>query len=320
MVHFPSLSLTLSFLLNNTPARAADVTASCNGQGAVAPTSHKNQTCDSVCDKVAGNWTCDLRNFSQTCNNGGALTIVTDYSGQGIVDFSAWGSCDSNKFCCTFDDDTVPGIIGAVVAQGTTSADNIHFDYGHDNDPLDLITNEDLEPHVTSVSLKGFIYGGSGDDTVEGSHFTDSSAFYRDNLYGEDGADIIDGNQDGDWLSGGLGADTMKGDDGDDSMDGGQGDESMAGAAGADVLCDDANAGGSCAASGDNYFNGGDGNDTIWYAVNGCGSFPMDAASTAGAGTDVCGNQSSPWAIIGDLPSTCDSFITTVPAACTDPN
>ncbi|MBO4401360.1 MAG: hypothetical protein J5809_05895 [Selenomonadaceae bacterium] len=125
------------------------------------------------------------------------------------------------------------------------------------------------------------IYGGAGDDTIEGKGAA-ADVFYggdgndslvgnasADILYGDAGNDTLEGGDDDDSLYGGTGNDTLdggagsdylEGGDGNDSLNGGEGNDSLIGGAGKDSLIADA---------GDNYFDGGADADYIVAATLG---------------------------------------------------
>ncbi len=129
---------------------------------------------------------------------------------------------------------------------------------------------------VSSAGDKGFLWGGSGDDTIYGGMADDTvgGGTGNDNVSSGDGADVIYGGQgegndsvhagDGaDSVYGGLGLDTIFGEGGDDLLYGGAGNDYIDGGDGADKLFngtgDDIVVGG----AGDDTLVGGPGNDTL---------------------------------------------------------
>ena len=72
-----------------------------------------------------------------------------------------------------------------------------------------------------------YIYGGSGDDALEGTRG-------HDNIFGQEGDDAISGGIGHDWLFGGEGADTLGGGEGNDLLIGGEGNDTLDGGEGND--------------------------------------------------------------------------------------
>jgi len=81
---------------------------------------------------------------------------------------------------------------------------------------------------LTTVTGKGTIYGGSGDDDITAG--ADST------VRGNGGDDTLTGSSGDDTLHGGDGDDTLSGAAGDDTMTGGDGDDTLTPGAGADTL------------------------------------------------------------------------------------
>jgi hypothetical protein len=73
------------------------------------------------------------------------------------------------------------------------------------------------------------IFGGLGNDNIQGSSF-------RDVIFGDGGNDVIDGNDGNDRILGGGGADVIRGGNGDDAIAGGPGDDSLEGGDGFDYF------------------------------------------------------------------------------------
>jgi Ca2+-binding RTX toxin-like protein len=108
------------------------------------------------------------------------------------------------------------------------------------------------------------VQGGSGADTIHGSHQDDALASNggADLLSGREGADTLNGGAGADTLNGGAGFDTLLGGEGNDVLIGDLGDDNLSGGLGTDVI------------------NGGEGNDRL------AGGTGLDKL-TGGAGSDV---------------------------------
>ena len=100
------------------------------------------------------------------------------------------------------------------------------------------------------------IYGGAGDDLLEGGEGNDT-------LYGGRGDDWLEGHAGDDFLHGGAGDDSLRAGEGDDTLKGGRDDDALDGGAGNDVLRgqhgDDALSGW----GGDDFLHGGGGDDRL---------------------------------------------------------
>jgi len=79
-------------------------------------------------------------------------------------------------------------------------------------------------------------YGGAGDDHLVGDWSPLPSGPSGSTLYGESGADRLDGSVKRDWLYGGEGADSLAGGDDNDLLDGGAGNDTIVGGAGFDTV------------------------------------------------------------------------------------
>ncbi len=106
------------------------------------------------------------------------------------------------------------------------------------------------------------LYGGSGDDTLDGGSGKDrlSGGSGDDDLQGKEGNDKLYGGSGNDRLDGGSENDRLYGGNGNDYLIGGVGDDRLYGGNGDDYLL-----GGALSASapqGNNYLDGGQGNDT----------------------------------------------------------
>lgn len=266
-------------------ARAAGTTASCGaGDG---PTDWVNEGCNGVCAQSGSEWVCDLA----------AVGCVDDTT--------------EIESCCTYDDAN-PVEVTVVTLIGTPGDDEVlGLNYGSNQ-------AENLGPHamIPNPPFLGFVYGGDGNDIIYGSDFSGGS--YRDNLYGELGNDTITGFAGDDFISAGNGDDTVWGMGGDDVIVGWLGADWMDGGAGNDHLCDQP-----CLADnshesgpGDNFMDGGDNADTLWYGWHpDCTTATLDPTSTGGAGDDHFGNDA--WTVV---PVFVNADLSSEPAGCDDPN
>jgi Ca2+-binding RTX toxin-like protein len=111
----------------------------------------------------------------------------------------------------------------------------VFFDY--DRTDLKAIevqagAGNDLVEFMSDVQVSAALFGGDGDDTLQGAAGSDA-------LDGGLGNDLISGGDGQDTLSGAAGLDTMDGAAGDDLIDGGEDDDSLIGGDGADTLWGD---------------------------------------------------------------------------------
>jgi Ca2+-binding RTX toxin-like protein len=161
-------------------------------------------------------------------------------------------------------------LVGALTGTGN-AGNNFIMGYGSDNHTINGGAGNDA------------LYGGAGSDTMNG----DAGDDY---LIGYDGTDALNGGADNDYLNGGLGADTLNGGTGNDVLDG----------AGDSASLPDTFAGG----VGDDIYgiynsatviieNAGEGNDTVWTAVNYTLSDNVENMYLVGAltGTGSAGNN-----------------------------
>ena len=125
----------------------------------------------------------------------------------------------------------------------------------------DLIIGGKGDDTIDGGDGNDLIFGGKGDDTIDGGDGNDL-------IFGGKGDDTIDGGEGNDLIFGGKGDDIIDGGDGDDVLLGGKGDDELDGGAGNDLIL---------AGSGDdtvtydvdengsaqNWFDGGQGNDTL---------------------------------------------------------
>ncbi len=93
---------------------------------------------------------------------------------------------------------------------------------------------------ITGTSARETLWGGLGDDTMDGGG-------HHDQLYGEDGNDVLGDSHGNNGLYGGSGNDTLTGGGGHDGLDGGVDDDLISTGGGRDVV----------------YLRSGDGQDTV---------------------------------------------------------
>jgi len=168
---------------------------------------------------------CDLTNASMADPT---ATIVTSGGGDYVLGF---GTVDGQDFCCYRNSSIYAADLYGAVGLDTflsfyyddgtnefnqTSGTSPHQNRAYGNTGNDIIGGS----HSTTV--RDDLYGGLGDDTIDGWEGDDV-------LYGEGGNDTIKGWAGNDTLDGGIGDDVMNGDDGDDSVNGGAGNDIVCG-------------------------------------------------------------------------------------------
>jgi Ca2+-binding RTX toxin-like protein len=149
------------------------------------------------------------------------------------------------------------------------SATTIVENAAEGNDTVWTAVNYTLSANIENMYLVGAITGtgNAGDNSIFGygaaKHTLNGSAG-NDSLYGGTGADILSGGADNDYLNGGLGADSLSGGVGNDVLDGAvdtTGLDTFAGGAGDDAY-------GVYNSATTIIENAGEGDDTVWTAVN----------------------------------------------------
>jgi Ca2+-binding RTX toxin-like protein len=131
------------------------------------------------------------------------------------------------------------------IGNDTISIGDRRTGWGEDGDDLmEVISQENLSQWETG----GVLFGGEGNDTLEGSNGRDKilGGSGNDSMDGGEGDDTLDGDMGEDHLEGGAGNDKLDGDLGADQLDGGDGDDYLLGGEGNDTLL------------------AGDGRDTLW--------------------------------------------------------
>jgi Ca2+-binding RTX toxin-like protein len=71
------------------------------------------------------------------------------------------------------------------------------------------------------------VYGGAGNDSIEGGSITSNAETGRDTLYGGDGNDTVQGDEGIDQVYGGAGRDVLRGSEGVDWLYGGVGNDTL---------------------------------------------------------------------------------------------
>lgn len=170
-----------------------------------------------------------------------------------------------------------------VILQNVNKADLIEEDFIN-YVPNTFATDGD---DVLVVNPRQEAYGGDGNDIINGN----TSANY---LYGEAGSDVLNGNGGADDLFGGSGNDTLNGDGGHDKLFGEHGDDTLNGGIGNDTLV------------------GGDGADTFIFGV-GTGSDVVTDFSPGSDKVDITGTFDGTFAeLMGQSVDTTDGVRITV--------
>lgn len=168
---------------------------------------------------------------------------------------------------------------------GTMCADDI--DAGDGNDNIDGRAGDDTifgghgDDHVMAGSGDDTVFGDVGCDIIFGGAGNDhiSGGAGNDRLFGEGGNDILSGDAGDDYLSGGSGDDLLLGGAGDDVLSDGTGQDTLRGDAGNDSVV--------AALDGeDDYFDGGDGRDTLDYS-NSSSGINVDLVTGIASGVEI---------------------------------
>jgi Ca2+-binding RTX toxin-like protein len=241
-------------------------------------------------------------------------TVWTLWDGQDVIS----GGNGNDDIWGGFGNDTIDGDAGADWIQGDYGDETRKFVYIGDSNPPAPSSDDLLD--FGAEGNDDLIYGGTGNDTIDGNQGDDwiDGEQDDDSLFGSDGddtliggtgRDFIDGGSDDDSILGGDGNDTVYGDDGADFVDGGSDDDSINGGDGDDTLLGGADDGfddifgsdGSdsiVGGGGNDDLAGGEGNDTIYGdagddAINGGSD---DDALFGGAGNDdMVGSDGDDW-------------------------
>ncbi|MGD9800769.1 MAG: hypothetical protein AB7V02_09245, partial [Parvularculaceae bacterium] len=218
--------------------------------------------------------------------------VIVENATGGSGDDSLLGNASNNLLLGRDGDDILMGRAGADTLNGGAGFDTATYMDAGSAVAVSLGSNSGSVGDAAGDKLIGIeaLFGSAYNDTLSGGNKADV-------IDGFDGDDLISGGNNNDTLLGGAGADTVSGGngnddidgaDGDDVLDGGNGNDTLVGGAGADVLGGgngyDAMDGGSgddalVAGNGNDVLAGGDGDDTL---SGGNGNDDMDG----GAGDD----------------------------------
>lgn len=137
------------------------------------------------------------------------------------------------------------GSDGVLTVVGTNKSDSIEIVFDSDANKLSVIENDQVtkefaidaaQPQVTKI----VVYGGNGDDILSITGTSIPASLFggngNDQLQGGDGNDTLDGGNGNDQLDGGAGNDVLNGGNGCDQLAGGAGDDSLTGGRGWDQL------------------------------------------------------------------------------------
>lgn len=236
---------------------------------------------------------------------------VTQY-GSSTHDYSLWGRrSNGSKFCCVVDHETPASTFTKfyLVVVGGPNDDELSWEYGSEE--------FDVSAAPSGVQVAGEMYGGSGDDTLQGATQTVNNVEDQ-TFWGQMGDDEITTGGGKATAYGGIGGDTIYADSPHTSslVYGDLGSFSTV-FGGADTIIggdhsglDAYGEGGNDTICGSDVFDdtlaGGEGDDTLWSA----GSVIIGGDRLFGdGGSDACGNASA-------TKSSCESALTVAPAAC----
>jgi Ca2+-binding RTX toxin-like protein len=288
-------------LAASSPAGATTVRNCAAGEGPYT-------NCNSFCTFGGSGLTCDTRTLCGT--DRATAYAVQGYGGVAATsDYSAYVSCYDDllmitygQSCCAVDETNGAGNeVDFITLIGTDNDDYLSFE-----DPLPA----GLQP-AHAHALTATIFAGDSDcdvrDYVYGSWF--SGGDYGELLYGEEGCDYINGGSGNNKIFGGPGDDEIYAENGADRIDPGDGADIVNSGGGNDNICDT-----TCGLNGGHdLIDAYEGNDRIWYEDTCNNNKDLDVNSTAGLGTDDCGD-SNEW---GALPwNLCDGNLTTKPTTC----
>ncbi|WP_263405631.1 calcium-binding protein [Chitinimonas arctica] len=174
------------------------------------------------------------------------------YGGEG--DDNVWGGDGAIT-----DSNVVDGGAGNDVVSGGSGSNQV---YGGDGNDLVFAATTNADRAQVGDS---YVDGGSGDDAVQGSYGNDTlvGGEGMDDMWGDEGADLLNGQEGDDGLHGGVGRDTLDGGEGKDQLDGDDGDDELSGQTGDDVLNGGKGNDKLDGGSGKDGLYGGEGNDTI---------------------------------------------------------
>jgi len=174
----------------------------------------------------------------------------------------------------TADNITVYQTSGVTLVKSINSAGVLNItNMGTSVKALDIDVKGGNDIVNNNTALPSTIYGGAGDDTINGGSARDDIYGQQgnDTLRGNGGSDVLWGYTGNDTLYGSAGSDSLYGQDGDDVLFGGGGSDWLSGGAGADSLYGDDWLGATIVdgvAAGKDTMYGGDGNDMLYGGAN----------------------------------------------------
>ncbi|MEU6274955.1 calcium-binding protein [Streptomyces populi] len=198
-----------------------DITISTNLCSYPSATDHKVVRC-TVDDDDSDRYDVDLGDGNDTATVTGALTTVYGGKGNDVI--------KGDSQAVLFGDDGNDRIDGGGGLYGEGSSG------GAGND--------------TMTNCEAGCAGGPGNDTLIGT----STGRNANELFGQDGDDVIHAGGGADVVDGGSGNDKLYGDSGDDKISGGKGDDTVYGGSGKDTIYGN---------SGNDLLHGGTGTDTL---------------------------------------------------------
>lgn len=168
-------------------------------------------------------------------------------------------------------DDTFTGLATGCIVTGNAGIDTITGGTG--NDTITGLAGDDILAGGNGVDT---VDGGAGNDTIDGGAGDDKliGGDGNDTITGAAGKDTVTAGNGDDTIDGGSEDDDIKGEAGIDSITGGTGNDKLDGGTGDDTFLEGA------LASGSDVFTGGDGADTVSYALR-----ALPVSVTLGAGT-----------------------------------
>jgi len=207
----------------------------------------------------------------------GELNAISSYNSNHLV---VWGTDGGgNDFCCTIDDPSKE--VEALLSVGTSQNDVMRHLV-----EVSGVYHELAEPHPNGF-FDAFLLSSYGDDTLYGSNR--SSAYFTEDLWGNEGDDYLDAGKGPANLYGFGGDDQLVGGNGDDYLHGGEGSDDLQGGPGDDVMNGHDDADTMTGGGGDDTMHGGEGDDTL---IGGGGDDTMNGDSgndnlAGGPGTDT---------------------------------
>ncbi|VDC32998.1 Hint domain-containing protein [Pseudogemmobacter humi] len=243
---------------------------------------------------------------ADTLNGGQGLDIV-DYSESDAavnINLSTWTASGGHATGDVLSG--IDGIIGSAfddvligfneMGTGADSYTNVIYG-GAGNDTIDGMGGDDSlyggtgNDYVLGGSGNDTVYGDEGDDRVYGGSGDDlvSGGSGNDQVYGDEGTDTLYGDEGNDVLYGGTGNDLLYGGADEDTLYGGDGVDTLHGDSGNDSLFGDAGNDLLYGGTGDDTLYGGAGNDQL-FGGDGRDVLHADGGNdtlTGGAGNDV---------------------------------